>query len=336
MLSTATSPGGDHGNHRRALGLAWSAPAHISRRRPPRTTIRSRPVRLVVGFAAGGPTDILARVMAPAPVAAAGTTGDRREQARAEAAIPRPKRSSMQRRTDTLSSWSRPRTPSTPRSIESCRSTSCATSSRWLGSRAFPTSWRCIHPCPRGPSRNSSIMRRPIPARSTSRRAASAAPIISPASCSRPIAGINIVHVPYRGNAAAYADLISGRVQLIFADIASSLRACEIGRAAGHRSHLASAVAVAAGRADGGRDRARLRGQRLVRIRGAEGHAARGRRQARTARSTKRSQIRRCSHAFASSRPSRWCSRPVNSRRSWRRKRSDGAQAVEASGVRGD
>jgi tripartite-type tricarboxylate transporter receptor subunit TctC len=36
-------------------------------------------------------------------------------------------------------------------------------------------------------------------------------------------AGINIVHVPYRGNAAAYADLISGRIQLIFADIGSSL-----------------------------------------------------------------------------------------------------------------
>ena len=44
-----------------------------------------------------------------------------------------------------------------------------------------------------------------------------------PASCSRRLAGINIVHVPYRGNAAAYADLISGRIQLIFADVASSL-----------------------------------------------------------------------------------------------------------------
>jgi tripartite-type tricarboxylate transporter receptor subunit TctC len=35
--------------------------------------------------------------------------------------------------------------------------------------------------------------------------------------------GTDIVHVPYRGNAAAYADLISGRVQLIFADLGSSL-----------------------------------------------------------------------------------------------------------------
>ena len=35
--------------------------------------------------------------------------------------------------------------------------------------------------------------------------------------------GTDIVHVPYRGNAAAYADLLSGRVQLIFADLGSSL-----------------------------------------------------------------------------------------------------------------
>jgi tripartite-type tricarboxylate transporter receptor subunit TctC len=37
------------------------------------------------------------------------------------------------------------------------------------------------------------------------------------------VAGINIVHVPYRGNSAAYPDLISGRTQLIFADLASAL-----------------------------------------------------------------------------------------------------------------
>src|ERR1043165_6882381 len=33
--------------------------------------------------------------------------------------------------------------------------------------------------------------------------------------------GTDLVHVPYRGNAAAYPDLISGNIQLIFADIAS-------------------------------------------------------------------------------------------------------------------
>jgi tripartite-type tricarboxylate transporter receptor subunit TctC len=35
------------------------------------------------------------------------------------------------------------------------------------------------------------------------------------------LTGMDIVHVPYRGNAAAYPDLISGRVQLILADFGS-------------------------------------------------------------------------------------------------------------------
>jgi len=35
--------------------------------------------------------------------------------------------------------------------------------------------------------------------------------------------GTDLVHVPYRGNAAAYADLLSGNIQLIFADVASGL-----------------------------------------------------------------------------------------------------------------
>src|SRR6185369_6139750 len=33
--------------------------------------------------------------------------------------------------------------------------------------------------------------------------------------------GMDMVHIPYRGNTAAYPDLIGGRVQLIFADFAS-------------------------------------------------------------------------------------------------------------------
>jgi tripartite-type tricarboxylate transporter receptor subunit TctC len=37
------------------------------------------------------------------------------------------------------------------------------------------------------------------------------------------------VHVPYRGNAAAYTDLISGNIQLIFADIASSRQHAQSG-----------------------------------------------------------------------------------------------------------
>jgi tripartite-type tricarboxylate transporter receptor subunit TctC len=39
----------------------------------------------------------------------------------------------------------------------------------------------------------------------------------------RAMSGTRLMHVPYRGNAAAYPDLVSGRIQLIFSDLASSL-----------------------------------------------------------------------------------------------------------------
>jgi tripartite-type tricarboxylate transporter receptor subunit TctC len=41
--------------------------------------------------------------------------------------------------------------------------------------------------------------------------------------------GTNLVHVPYRGNAASYTDLIGGQIQLIFADIASSRQHAQSG-----------------------------------------------------------------------------------------------------------
>ena len=43
------------------------------------------------------------------------------------------------------------------------------------------------------------------------------------------VTGTDLVHVPYRGNAAAYADLLSGNIQLIFADVASGLPHAESG-----------------------------------------------------------------------------------------------------------
>ena len=41
--------------------------------------------------------------------------------------------------------------------------------------------------------------------------------------------GTDLVHVPYRGNAAAYTDLISGTIQLIFADVASGRQHAQAG-----------------------------------------------------------------------------------------------------------
>ena len=41
--------------------------------------------------------------------------------------------------------------------------------------------------------------------------------------------GTDLVHVPYRGNAAAYSDLLGGQIQLIFADVASGRQHAQSG-----------------------------------------------------------------------------------------------------------
>jgi tripartite-type tricarboxylate transporter receptor subunit TctC len=47
------------------------------------------------------------------------------------------------------------------------------------------------------------------------------------------MAGINIVHVPYRGTAPALTDLIGGQVQAMFDNLASSLEPIKVGRLRG-------------------------------------------------------------------------------------------------------
>jgi len=42
--------------------------------------------------------------------------------------------------------------------------------------------------------------------------------------------GVNITHVPYKGNAPAYADLLAGQVQLMFGDVPSALPYVKAGR----------------------------------------------------------------------------------------------------------
>ena len=42
--------------------------------------------------------------------------------------------------------------------------------------------------------------------------------------------GVNMVHVPYRGNAPALTDLIAGQVQMMFADTPSSIEHVKAGK----------------------------------------------------------------------------------------------------------
>jgi hypothetical protein len=90
----------------------------------------------------------------------------------------------------------------------------------------------------------------------------------------------NFVHVPYRGNAAAYTDLIGGQIQLIFADVASGRPHVQSGALRALGVTAPDAACHAARHSGDRRIRPRLRGERLVRLRGPKGTPARDRREA--------------------------------------------------------
>ena len=89
-----------------------------------------------------------------------------------------------------------------------------------------------VHPIGPGPgrSRNSSLTRRPIRARSTWRRPASARPPTWRASCFGMMAGVKFTHVPYRGDAPAVTDLIGGQVQVYFGFLPASIEHIRTGK----------------------------------------------------------------------------------------------------------
>ena len=93
------------------------------------------------------------------------------------------------------------------------------------------------------------------------------------------MAGVDLVHVPYRGAGAAFADLFGGQVQVMFDFIPSSVEYVRSGklRALGVTS---TARAARCPMCRHWRIRAGIRGQRMVRPRRTQGHARRDRRRA--------------------------------------------------------
>ena len=89
------------------------------------------------------------------------------------------------------------------------------------------------------------------------------------------MAGIDIVHVPYKGSAPALTDLLGGRIDMMFIELSTVLPQINAGklRALGVGSETAQSIpARCAGR---GRSAAGLSGVDLVRHGGASGHARR-------------------------------------------------------------
>ncbi len=126
------------------------------------------------------------------------------------------------------------------------------------------------------------------------------------------LTGINMLHVPYRGDAPAVTDLLAGQDQVMFDLILLSLPHIRSNELRGLAVTSKKRLRGAAGPAAGGRFRAGLRSLRLARRRRAERYAARHRRQAqqRTQRRAGRSQDRITHH------------------RSWRRADADDAGRI--------
>ncbi len=95
------------------------------------------------------------------------------------------------------------------------------------------------------------------------------------------MAGVDIVHVPYKGSSGARTDLLGGQVQMMFDAITTMAPHVEAGkvRALGTTGKVRSSVLPERAHPLGG-GRAGLRGRDLARHHGAEGHAAGHRRPA--------------------------------------------------------
>ena len=128
---------------------------------------------------------------------------------------------------------------------------------------ACPTSWWSIHPFRPRRFPSSSPMPRPIRARSTWRRPATAQSPHVAGELFKMMAGVDMVHVPYRGGAPALTDLLGGQVQVMFDTAAGVDRVHQGRQAARAGGDHRDALGGAAGHPDRGRVRAGLRGERV-------------------------------------------------------------------------
>ena len=109
------------------------------------------------------------------------------------------------------------------------------------------------------------------------------------------MAGVDIVHIPYKGSSGARTDVLGGQVQMMFDAVHDDERAREGGQVKALAHDRQDALVGAAERADDERGRrAGLRGGDLARHHGAEGHAAGDRRRSSTPRSRRSSTAPRC------------------------------------------
>src|SRR5262245_31419766 len=120
------------------------------------------------------------------------------------------------------------RTRSTRHSMTSSISISSATSRRSPALWSCPTSWWCIHQSRPRPFRNSLLSPRTGKVDMASAGIGSASHVSG--ELFRMMTGVNLVHVPYRGNGPALADLLAAQVRVMFPTMPSSIAYIRAGK----------------------------------------------------------------------------------------------------------
>ena len=150
------------------------------------------------------------------------------------------------------SSLSAHRMRSTPRSTTSSITILSAISHRSAASSACPMSWWSIHRFRPRRFPNSSPMPRPIRARSIWHRPVSARRCTSSGELFKLMTDVDMIHVPYRGDAPVLTDLLGGQVQVGFDTMPTSMAYIKAGKLRGAGGDDRDALGGAAGHADCG------------------------------------------------------------------------------------
>ena len=177
----------------------------------------SRPVRIIVGFAAGGAPDILARLMGQWLSERLGQQFivENRPGAGSNIATEAVVRAPPDGYTLLLVDG--PRTRSTRRSTKSSISISSATSRQSQASSALPIVM-VVHPSvPAKTVPEFIAYAKANPGKVNMARLASELRTHLAGELFKMMAGVDMVHVPYRGGAPALTDLLGGQVQVMFA-----------------------------------------------------------------------------------------------------------------------
>ena len=120
------------------------------------------------------------------------------------------------------------------------------------------------------------------------------------------MAGVDMIHVPYRGSTPAVTDLIAGQVQVMFDVTPTALPQIKAGKTRALGVTTREAARRVARRADDRRDREGLRSVRLDRHRRPERHAARDHRIAQQAAQRGAYPTPRSRSGWPISAPRRW------------------------------